>query len=399
MSVGVPADNVRLTAEQQRVLGALMEKQQTVPDSYPLSLNALRTACNQSSSREPVVDYDDETIGRIVRELRELDLVRFVWVHRSSRTAKYHQLLTETLGLDAPQTAVITVLLLRGPQAPGALKTRTERLHPFPDRADVEAVLADLAAREPALVRELPRQAGQHDRRWLHLLGDPPTSPEGPAPITLVDREAVLTDGAQARDDAVLAGYEGLASTDDIEGRWPLDPFEEWFLGQVADAAADGPVIDLGTGSGTAAGVLAEYGLDVTGLDISPAMLELARTRFPGIHPVVGDLRRVLRPPTAPGWGAVVCRRVLGHLAGSELPPAVGAASRVLSPGGAFGLVVDVGDTVVPLPGTDLTTVLHDPHEVLAAVTGGGLTLVDWYLCGPEKGEAGAKSLHVLARR
>ena len=375
-----------------------MEKQRTVPASYPLSLNALRTACNQSSSRDPVVDYDDDTVLATLKELRERELVRFVWAGKGSRTVKYHETLTEHLQLDPPSAALVTVLLLRGPQAPGELRTRTDRLHSFADRADVEAHLAAMAGGDHPLVRELPRQAGQHDSRWVHLLGSPPTVTPSGREITLVDREAVLADGAAARDAAVLAGYEALAGSDDLDDLWPLDAFEEWFLGQVADAAADGPVIDLGCGAGTAAAVLAEYGLQVTGMDVSAAMVAQAQERQPDVHFETGDLRRVLRPPTASGWGAAVCRRSLGHLAGSELGPAVAAVVRVLAPGAALGLVVDVGEEIATLPGAGVPVVLHDPQAVRDAVTAAGAGIVDWYLRGPERGDPAATTLFVLAR-
>ena len=136
-----------LDAVEQRVLGSLLEKQRTVPASYPLSLNALRTACNQSSSRDPVVDYDEQTVERTARALKDRGLLRIVWADTGRRTLKYHQTLEEVLGLADDERALLTVLLLRGPQAPGELRTRTERLHAFADRTEVEAVLARMAER------------------------------------------------------------------------------------------------------------------------------------------------------------------------------------------------------------------------------------------------------------
>ena len=141
-----------LTAEEQRVLGSLLEKQRTVPASYPLSLNALRLACNQSSSREPIVDYSERDIQETARALKDHGLLRLVWAGAGSRVVKYHQLLDEVLELADDERALLTVLLLRGPQAPGELKTRTERLHPFADRAEVEACLARMAAADPPLL-------------------------------------------------------------------------------------------------------------------------------------------------------------------------------------------------------------------------------------------------------
>src|SRR5689334_25410716 len=108
-----------------------MEKQSTVPGSYPLTANALRSACNQTSSREPVVDLDQQTVEQTARELKDRGLLRIVWADTGRRTLKYHQILTERLELAPDEQALLTVLLLRGAQAPGELRTRTERLHEF----------------------------------------------------------------------------------------------------------------------------------------------------------------------------------------------------------------------------------------------------------------------------
>lgn len=189
------ADLPVLNAVQQRILGSLMEKQVTVPASYPLSLNALRTACNQTSSREPVMDLDEQTLQHESRELRDAELVRIVWADSGRRTRKYHQTLTGRLDLTDAETALITVLLLRGPQAPGELRTRTERLHGFADRADVEGHLAAMAQRVPALVRELPRQHGQKDSRWVHLLGPVDVDDSGPVAAPLAPAIDVLAAG------------------------------------------------------------------------------------------------------------------------------------------------------------------------------------------------------------
>src|SRR3954464_519061 len=151
-----------------------MEKQTTVPASYPLTGNALRAACNQTSNRDPVVDFDQQTVDQTARALKERGLLRIVWSDTGRRTLKYHQTLDERLGLEPDERALLTVLLLRGPQAPGELRTRTERMHPFTDRGEVEACLARVAAR--GLVLVTPRQPGQHDPRWAHCLGEPPVA-------------------------------------------------------------------------------------------------------------------------------------------------------------------------------------------------------------------------------
>ncbi|MDQ3485998.1 MAG: YceH family protein, partial [Actinomycetota bacterium] len=126
-----------LDATEQRILGSLLEKQRTVPASYPLSLSSLRTACNQTSSRDPVADYDEQTVERTARGLKDRGLLRIVWSDTGRRTLKYHQVLDEELGLQPDERALVTVLLLRGPQSPGELRTRTDRLHPFADRGEV----------------------------------------------------------------------------------------------------------------------------------------------------------------------------------------------------------------------------------------------------------------------
>jgi len=187
-----------LDAAEQRVLGSLLEKEITVPASYPLSLNTVRVACNQTSSREPVVDYDDELVQRTLRALKDKDLVVLSWQGAGSRVVKYAQTFAQRRGLAPDERALLTVLLLRGPQPAGALKTRTERLHRFADRGEVEACLTRLAGAEPPLVRELARQPGQHDTRWIHLLGPVETAAAAPVPER-VDRESVLAGGPDAR--------------------------------------------------------------------------------------------------------------------------------------------------------------------------------------------------------
>src|SRR3990170_4924625 len=121
---GVAESRPQLSAVEQRVLGALLEKQRTVPANYPLTLNSLRAACNQASSREPVTDYDDPLLQATLKELRDRELVRPVWTGAGSRVVKFHQRLEEHLGIGEPELAVVTVLLLRGPQAPGELRSR-----------------------------------------------------------------------------------------------------------------------------------------------------------------------------------------------------------------------------------------------------------------------------------
>jgi len=154
-----------LSAAEARVLGCLLEKQRTTPEQYPLSLNALRLACNQSTNRDPVVAYDEATIRDALHRLERRRLVRFA---SGSRAAKYRHLLEEVLPLEEGERAVFTVLLLRGPQTPGELKQRTERMHPFAELAGVHQALDSLIARE--LARKLERRPGQKEERYEQLM-------------------------------------------------------------------------------------------------------------------------------------------------------------------------------------------------------------------------------------
>lgn len=151
-----------------RVLGCLIEKQKTTPDQYPLTLNSLRLACNQSTNRDPVVDYDEATVRRALGELGRRRWIRGASGH-TSRTQKYRHLLDTELKLDGDQIAVLAVLMLRGPQTPGELKQRTERLFAFHDLAAIHTTLDALISRE--LVERLQRRPGQKEERYRQLLG------------------------------------------------------------------------------------------------------------------------------------------------------------------------------------------------------------------------------------
>jgi uncharacterized protein len=396
-----------LDAVDQRVLGSLLEKQRTVPASYPLTVNALQTACNQSSSRDPVVDYDQQLLLERLKSLKERGLVRVVWADRGPRTLKYHQLLDERLALQPDERALLTVLLLRGAQAPGELKTRTERLHPFADRGDVEAVLSRMGALPTPLVRQLERRPGQQDRRWVHLLGPVETEASAPLAPSDVDRESVLGDGPAARDAKVRATYDVVASAyaDWLTAELDRKPFDRWLLDRVAGLAGGDPVVDVGTGPGHVAAHLAAAGADVTGVDLSPRMIDEARRRYPDVAFSVGDLSNLLRPPSATGWAAITAWYALVHLAGSELGPAVASLTRVLVPGGWLALALHAGAEVRHADElweqtVDIDFVFHDPAEVLAAVRGAGLVDVEWYLRGPYSGaEEETERLYVLGRR
>jgi uncharacterized protein YceH (UPF0502 family) len=155
-------------AVEIRVLGCLIEKQRTTPDAYPLSLNALRLACNQSTNRNPVVDYDEAVIRDALQHSYRRGWTRLTSGH-GSRAAKYRHLLDEALGLASSELAVLAVLMLRGAQTPGELKQRAERLHRFDDLAAVDATLQQLIGR--GHVAQLQRQPGQKEERYVQLLG------------------------------------------------------------------------------------------------------------------------------------------------------------------------------------------------------------------------------------
>jgi len=151
-----------------RILGSLIEKQRTTPDAYPLSLNSLRLACNQTTNRDPVVSYDEPTIRTALQELSTRKWVRLA-SGPGSRAAKYRHLLDDALGLGPPELAVLAVLMLRGAQTPGELKQRTERLHRFQTPDELDRTLSTLAARGFAALQ--PRRPGQKEQRYVQLLG------------------------------------------------------------------------------------------------------------------------------------------------------------------------------------------------------------------------------------
>jgi uncharacterized protein YceH (UPF0502 family) len=156
----------QLDASEARVLGALMEKEITTPDYYPLSTNALVNACNQKSNREPVVSYDDDTVEEALNNLREKGLA--MRVTGDGRVAKHEQRFTEKFNLGRREAALLCVLMLRGPQTPGELRGRSERLYTFDDLEAVESTLTRLS--EIGYVKKLPRRAGFKEQRWAQLL-------------------------------------------------------------------------------------------------------------------------------------------------------------------------------------------------------------------------------------
>jgi hypothetical protein len=193
----VDADAVEI-----RVLGCLVEKQRTTPDVYPLSLNSLRLACNQATNRDPVVDYDERTIRDALERLARRNWTRLA-SGPGSRTAKYRHLLDDALGVVPSELSLLAVLMLRGPQTPGELKSRGDRLYPFGSLADVQTALERLVERE--LVARLLRRPGQKEERYVQLLGGDaggPVDEPVPAPATargdLEERVAVLEEQVAA---------------------------------------------------------------------------------------------------------------------------------------------------------------------------------------------------------
>jgi uncharacterized protein YceH (UPF0502 family) len=160
--------NIILSDVEARVLGCLVEKDITTPEYYPLSLNALVHACNQKSNREPLMNLEEDVVRQALRALGEQMLARSA--SGDSRVAKYEHRLADTFNVTRPETAILCELLLRGPQTPGELRSRAERMHPFEDLSVVQSTLKHLMEREPPLVKLLPRQPGNKEARYAHLL-------------------------------------------------------------------------------------------------------------------------------------------------------------------------------------------------------------------------------------
>ena len=161
---------MNFTPVQTRIVGCLIEKEMATPDNYPLTMNALLAACNQTSNRTPVTKLDEPTVSNGLANLRAMNVVRIVY-SRSNRADKYRHVLGEMLALEPEHLAVLAVLMLRGPQTASELRLRTERLYPFADQEEVDDALRRLAGRDEPLVARLERRPGQKENRWAHLLG------------------------------------------------------------------------------------------------------------------------------------------------------------------------------------------------------------------------------------
>lgn len=196
-----------------RVLGSLIEKELTTPANYPLTLKALTAACNQTSSRDPVMDLDEATLTRALDDLQSRSLAR--GIHRSDgRVIRYRQEIGERLHLHRPELAVLSVLILRGPQTAGEIKTRTARAFEFVAPSHVEVTLDSMAELSRPLVAALPRRPGQKEVRYTHLLSGPPSeddvagerpTPETPSPPAATDRVAALKRELDSLRDEVIA--------------------------------------------------------------------------------------------------------------------------------------------------------------------------------------------------
>ena len=198
-------------AVEIRVVGCLVEKQRSTPDQYPLTLNSVRLACNQSTNRDPVVEYDEATVRSALDRLG-----RRKWTTLASwstaRSVKYKHLFDKALGLGDPQLALLTVLMLRGPQTPGELRQRTERIYRFESAEELDRALEELVERE--LVAPLERRPGERGQRYVHRLAEPDVeaapAPAAPAPAAPAPPPAASDDGLAARVESLEAEVAGL---------------------------------------------------------------------------------------------------------------------------------------------------------------------------------------------
>jgi uncharacterized protein len=188
--------SLQLTSTEVRVLGALVEKEITTPEYYPLSLNALVNACNQKSNREPVMNLDEDSVRKALRSLTDQSLARSA--SGDSRVPKFEHRLNELYNFHRHEIAVLDVLMLRGPQTPGELRTRAERMYAFEDLEAVHSALNLLMRREPPLVKVLTRQPGTKESRFMHLLsGDVAPEPQSAGPIESLE---AASDAVSTRD-------------------------------------------------------------------------------------------------------------------------------------------------------------------------------------------------------
>ncbi|WP_296659764.1 YceH family protein [Paraburkholderia sp.] len=191
-----------LTQLEARIVGVLVEKQQTVPDTYPLSLNSLTSGCNQKTARAPVMNVTETEVLGAIEDLKHLSLV---FEGSSSRVPRFEHNLNRVLGIPSQAVALIAVLLLRGAQTAAELRLNSARLHGFADVSSVEAFLGELADREPPLVVKLPRAPGERENRWVHLLC-------GEVDIGALAGSVAMSEMESARDGVSFAQFDALKS-------------------------------------------------------------------------------------------------------------------------------------------------------------------------------------------
>lgn len=227
MDTDAPA--LQLTALEARILGALIEKEVTTPEYYPLTLNALLAACNQKNNRAPVMTLDEEALARGVVALQDKGLAES-FAGASARTLKYRERLNARLGLAPDERAVLCELLLRGPQTLGELRSRCERMHPFTSPEEVQTTLNRLAARPGGpLVAELPRQPGQKETRVGHLLGDQPPAAAEESPAEPPAHAAVAAARGEAARAAALEARVAALEADMAELKALFASFKSQF--------------------------------------------------------------------------------------------------------------------------------------------------------------------------
>jgi uncharacterized protein len=229
---------VTITPQGGRVLGCLAEKQLTTPQQYPLTMNALTLACSQTTNRDPIMIFDDAMVETALEELKALRLVRFVLPSHGKSVIRYRQVLDEVYGLDSSRVALLAVLLLRGPQTPGELRTRTARMAEFSSSAAVQEELAVLAGQPEPLVLLLPRRPGQKEDRWQQRLAE----------------EA---GGATGAEPAARAGAAGAAGAAGEQHR---------LSGDAMANDQPGPPVEAGEAGGEIEGRVDELATEVAGL-------------------------------------------------------------------------------------------------------------------------------------
>jgi uncharacterized protein YceH (UPF0502 family) len=203
-----------LTADEARVLGSLVEKELTTPDQYPLTLKAVLAACNQASNRDPVVEYDEGTVMTTLDSLKGQRLIRFVLPSHGRTAVRYRHILNEALGLDTSQSALLAVLLLRGPQTVGELRARTERMTDFDSLDEIDHQLRFLSATAEPLAVSLGRRPGQKEERWACPLVAPSSSP----PVAGVGVQADLADAAEESFEGARSDGLGFGDRDTLAG-------------------------------------------------------------------------------------------------------------------------------------------------------------------------------------